>query len=117
KVPFDHFTDALDVLLDQLLNSKFDPIELERERKVVIEELAMVEDSPGEIEALLLDDLLWPNQPLGRDIAGSESSVEAISRDAMVAYVRSQYVPSNGVVSSDGAPSQEQVLRQVGSRT
>ena len=77
KVPVDHFSDATDVLLDQLLCSRIDPVELERERKVVIEELAMVEDSPGEIAGLLLDNLMWPDQALGRDIAGSPASVEA----------------------------------------
>lgn len=116
KVPFDHFTDALDVLLDQLLHSKFDPVELERERKVVIEELAMVEDSPGEIAALLLDELLWPDQPLGRDIAGSEESVAGISREAMLEYVASQYVPENVVVSVAGDLSHEHVVDEVQKR-
>src|SRR5581483_12382056 len=60
KVPVAHFATALDVLLDQLLNSRIDPVELARERKVVIEELAMVEDSPGELVGLLLDELMWP---------------------------------------------------------
>jgi predicted Zn-dependent peptidase len=84
KVPVDHFSSALDVLLDQLLSSRLDPVELERERKVVIEELAMVEDSPGEIAGLLLDDLMWPNQALGRDVGGSPESVEGISRESMI---------------------------------
>ena len=81
------------MLLDQLLCSRIDPVELERERKVVIEELAMVEDSPGEIAGLLLDNLMWPDQALGRDIAGSPASVEGISRDAMLEYLSTQYVP------------------------
>ncbi len=102
KVPVDHFTDALDVLLDQLLHSVIDPVELERERKVVIEELAMVEDNPGELVGLLLENLLWPDQPLGRDIAGSPESVAAISREAMLEYLQSQYVPGNTVLSVAG---------------
>lgn len=116
KVPFDHFTDALDVLLDQLLHSRFDAIELERERKVVIEELAMVEDSPGEIAALLLDDLLWPNHALGRDIAGSAESVAGISRDAMLDYVAQQYVPGNVVVAVAGDLDHQQVVSEVARR-
>ncbi len=102
KVPVDHFTDALDVLLDQLLHSLIDPIELERERRVVIEELAMVEDSPGELVGLLLENLLWPNQPLGRDIAGSPESVAGISRGAMIEYLKTQYVPGNTVLAVAG---------------
>lgn len=113
KVPVDHFSDAADVLLDQLLCSRIDPIELERERKVVIEELAMVEDSPGEIAGLLLDNLMWPEQALGRDIAGSPASVEGISRDAMLSYLGAQYVPENTVVSIAGNLSHDQVVAEV----
>ena len=113
KVPVDHFSTTLDVLLDQVLGSVFDPIELERERKVVIEELAMVEDNPGEIAGLLLDELLWPDQPLGRDIAGSAESVEGISRDAMLAYMRQQYVPENVVVSVAGNLSHDRVIGEI----
>jgi predicted Zn-dependent peptidase len=116
KVPFDHFAAALDVLIDQILHSKFDPIEVERERKVVIEELAMVEDSPGEIAALLLDELLWPDQALGRDIAGSEESVAGISRESMLEYVATQYVPENVVISVAGDLSHEEVVEQVQQR-
>lgn len=116
KVPIAHFAAALDVLLDQLLHSRFDPVELERERKVVIEELAMVEDSPGELAALLLDDLLWPDQPLGRDIAGSEQSVAGLSRDAMLGYLRSQYVPENVVVAVAGDLPHEEITSAVEAR-
>ena len=110
KVPVDHFSSALDVLLDQVLNSRIDPLELERERKVVIEELAMIEDSPGEIAGLLLDELMWPEQALGRDVGGSPASVESISRDAMVDYLRSQYVPQNVVLSVAGNLTHERVV-------
>lgn len=115
KVPCDHFSVALDVLLDQLLHSRFDAVELERERKVVLEELAMVEDSPGEIMGLLLDDLLWPEEPLGRDIAGSRESVEGLSRDALLDYVGSQYVPGNVVLSVAGDLSHDDVIEQASS--
>jgi len=113
KVPVDHFSDAADVLLDQLLCSRIDPVELERERKVVIEELAMVEDSPGEIAGLLFDSLMWPEQPLGRDIAGSPASVEGISRDEMLQYLGAQYVPDNTVVSVAGNLTHAQVVEEV----
>lgn len=116
KVPIDHFTDALDCLLDQLLHSKLDSVELERERKVVIEELAMVEDSPGEIAALLLDELLWPDQALGRDIAGSEESVEGLSRESLLGYMASQYVPENVVISVAGDLPHDQVVAEVEAR-
>lgn len=110
KVPVTHFAVAMDVLFDQLLHSRIDPVELERERNVVIEELAMVEDNPGEIAGLLLDDLMWPEQALGRDIAGSAESVAGISRDSMLSYISSQYVPENVVLSVAGSLNHSQVL-------
>lgn len=113
KVPVERFPVAIDVLLDQLLNSRFDPGELERERKVVIEELAMVEDSPGELAGLLFDNLMWPEQALGRDIAGSRESVEGITRDVMLDYLSRQYVPGNTVVAVAGNLSHDQVVGEV----
>ena len=92
-------------------------MELERERKVVIEELAMVEDSPGEIAGLLLDSLMWPEQPLGRDIAGSPASVEGISRHEMLDYLGAQYVPENTVVSVAGNLTHAQVVEEVSRHT
>jgi predicted Zn-dependent peptidase len=119
KVPVTHFGVAMDVIFDQLLHSRIDPIELERERKVVIEELAMVEDSPGEIAGLLLDELMWPNQALGRDIAGSPESVSRITRESMLSYISSQYVPHNIVLSVAGSLNHDAVIgeaiEQVGS--
>src|SRR4051794_19380831 len=113
KVPAVHLDVALDVLLDQFLNSRIDPVELERERKVVIEELAMVEDSPGELVGLLLEDLMWPDQPLGRDVAGTPESVEGISRQAMLDYWHAQYVPENTVVSIAGNLTHGAVVSEV----
>ena len=112
KVPGAHFKLALDVLMDQILHSRFDPVELERERKVVLEEIAMVEDSPGEIAALLLDELLWPDQSLGRDIAGTPETVAGLSRDHLVDYVASQYVPENVVLAVAGDLTHEEVMEE-----
>lgn len=113
KVPVDHFTVALDVVLDQLLHSRIDPVELERERKVVIEELAMVEDSPGEIADLLFENIMWPEQPLGRDVAGSPSSVASISRQAMLDFLAAQYVPENTVLAIAGNLPHDRIVDQV----
>src|SRR5579884_1905277 len=113
KVPAVHLSVALDVLLDQFLKSRIDSVELERERKVVIEELAMVEDSPGELVGLLLDELMWPDQPLGRDIAGTPDSVERISREAMLGYWHAQYVPENTVIAIAGNLTHDAVVSEV----
>jgi len=74
----------------------------------------MVADSPSQQVDVLIDEVLWPNQPLGWDVAGSEASVRGITRDMTLAYLRRQYVPSNAVVSVAGNVTHEQVVDLVG---
>lgn len=114
KVARPHLSLAVDVLTDLVQAPLFDGTELEKERKVVIEELASVGDSPGQQADMMLDELLWPDQPLGWDIGGTKESVEGISRDAMLAYVRRQYVPNNMVVSVAGNVTQDELLDLLG---
>ena len=102
RVAQPHFRLALDVLADILLHSKFDPADIERERQVIIEEINMSKDSPSQQVNMLIDELMWPGHPLGRDIAGSKESVTAMTRDTMLDYLRSQYLPDNTVVSIAG---------------
>lgn len=108
KVARPHLELALDVLCDLVQAPLFDAAELEKERRVVLEELAAVADSPAQQVDLLLDELLWPCQPLGWDIAGTKESVEALTREAVVSYARRQYVPNNMVVAVAGAVDQEE---------
>jgi predicted Zn-dependent peptidase len=112
KVPSPHFVRALDVLSDNLLNSTFKPKEMEKERSVIIEELHMVQDNPGDLVGVLIDEVLWPEQPLGRDIAGSEATVSAITRDHMLDYMGRQYVPANAVLGVAGNVTHEEVVRE-----
>ncbi|HLH24979.1 MAG TPA: pitrilysin family protein [Chloroflexota bacterium] len=112
KVPSAHFARTLDVLADNLRHSLFAPEEIEKERAVIIEELHMVEDSPGDLVGVLIDEVLWPDQPLGRDIAGSDESVRGIRRQQMVDYLQQQYVPANTVLAVAGNVTHEQVVRE-----
>ena len=72
---------------------------------MILEELAAVEDSPAEQAGLLLDALLWPGQPHGRDIAGTPDSVRALRPRQGVDYYRKQYVANSAVISVAGALS------------
>lgn len=110
KVGQQHFERCMDVLADALLESTMDPAEIEKERQVIIEELAMTEDSPGDIAALLIDEVLWPDQPLGRDVGGSQKSVAAITRDQIVGFVDKHYTPENTVLSVSGNVSHDEVV-------
>jgi predicted Zn-dependent peptidase len=110
KVARPHMELALDVLVDLLRGPLFDPEELEKERKVVLEELASVVDSPGQQVDLLLDELLWPDQPLGWDVAGTKESIEAMTRQRTLDYMARQYLASNIVVSVAGNISHEEIV-------
>ena len=113
KVAAPHFGLALEVLADMLLNSRFEPQDIEKERRVIVEEIKMSFDSPPQRVGMLIDELLWPEHPLGRDIAGSKKSVNAISRDMMLGYVAGQYRPDNTVVAIAGNIKHETVVADV----
>ena len=110
KVTPEFLERASDVIADMLRESTLPPAEIERERGVIIEELAAVEDSPSEQAGLLLDGLLWPDQPHGRDVGGTEASVEAMPPQRIVEYYRRQYVANATVVSIAGAVMPEAAL-------
>jgi len=114
KVAQPHFHLAMDVLADMLIHSKFDPADIERERQVIIEEINMGKDSPSQLVGMLIDELLWPDHPLGRDIAGSKESVAAITRDMMLDYLAHQYLPSNTVVGIAGALQHQEMVTAAG---
>ena len=103
KVAAEHSAQALDLLADAVQHSLLQDDEIERERRVILEELASVEDAPDEQASLALDGLLWPDQPIGRDVAGTPASVTGIDRDRIRAYYREQYVPNAAVVAVAGA--------------
>ncbi len=113
KVARPHFATSLEVLVDMLRNSVFDPAETEKERQVIIEEINMSLDSPQQRAAMLIDELLWPDHPLGRDIAGSKESVSAISREMIIDYLSGYYQPGNAVLAIAGDIPQPEIIDTV----
>lgn len=113
KVAAPHFPLALDVLVDMVRAPRFEPQEVEKERRVILEELAMIADTPSQLVDLVIDQALWADQPLGWDVAGTEESVKAIDRQVAFDYLSRQYVPNNMVVSVAGSIDHHQVVEQV----
>lgn len=111
KVARPHMGLAVDVLSELIRRPLIEPAEIEKERQVVIEELAAVSDSPAQLADLLLDSLLWPDNPLGRDVAGTPETVTGITRDTMLNYFHEQYAPNNTVVAVAGNVTHEEVVR------
>jgi predicted Zn-dependent peptidase len=93
---------ALDVLVDMLRNSKFDPDEIEREKGVIVEEMNMYFDTPRDFIGGMYEELLYGDQPLGWDIIGRKETVRGATRDTFAAYVDRWYRPSRMVVGVGG---------------
>lgn len=116
KVGEDHFSIAVDVLVDMLLNSKLEEEELEKERGVIIEEINMTLDRPSDWVHLLATELIWPDHPLGRDQAGTKDTVAGITRTMIHDYLNHHYQPANAVLAIAGNVEHEKAVQEVRTR-
>lgn len=113
KVASPHFPIALDVLSDLLLNSRFDNKDIEQERHVITEEINMNLDTPQQRVSTLIDELLWPEQPLGREVIGYKETVSSIKREQLLNYVARRYMPNDTVLSIAGNVQHEEAIAQI----
>ena len=93
---------ALDVLVDMLRHSKFDPDEIEREKGVIVEEMNMYFDTPRDFIGGVYEELLYGDQPLGWDIIGRKETIRGATHDTFRSYVDHWYKPSRMVVGVGG---------------
>src|SRR5687767_8720249 len=93
---------ALDVLVDMLRNSLFDPEEIEREKGVIIEEMNMYFDTPRDFIGGVYESLLYGDQPLGWDIIGRKETVRGATRETFTEYIDQWYRPARMVVGVGG---------------
>jgi len=113
KVAKPHFPIALDVLSDLLLNSLFDSKEIEQERRIISEEINMNLDLPQQRISMLIDELLWPEQPLGREVIGYKETVSSLTRGQLLNYVARRYMPNNTVLIIAGNIQHEEAVAQI----
>ncbi|OGY32651.1 MAG: hypothetical protein A3A61_04140 [Candidatus Woykebacteria bacterium RIFCSPLOWO2_01_FULL_43_14] len=102
KAASNHTDLSLDVLSDMLLNSKFDPEEIERERGVILEEMRMYMDMPTRYISNVYDSLLFGDHPLGWDVVGHTESINSISQESFKNYLKTFYSPQNIVLGIAG---------------
>ena len=102
KVAAIHVRKALSVMLDMVINPRLEPEEVEKEREVIQEELRMTYDHPTYWVDLLIDEALWPDQAMGRDVGGTPETVEKISQESIRDYMLRQYTPANTVLAVPG---------------
>jgi predicted Zn-dependent peptidase len=110
KIQPKDLAETLAVLSDMVLNSQCVVKEVNKERQVVKEEIRMYKDLPMQHVHDLLNTLLWPGHPLGRDIAGTEASLDGISRKELLKFQKRYYTPGNIVVAVCGKVSHAQVM-------
>lgn len=102
KVMDTHLETMVELLADIFLNSVFDPMEMERERHVILQEIRMLEDAPDEHVHVLLAKALWGDHPLGRSILGSPETVGAFDSNSVKKYFKRAYQPERIVISAAG---------------
>ena len=98
----EYFDVTFDVLWDMVYNMKFDPDKIEREKPVVKEEINMYQDLPAQYVHDILSEIMWPNQPLGRMLIGTEDTIDAINNDSILEYKGQYYKLHNMVVAVAG---------------
>jgi predicted Zn-dependent peptidase len=113
KVPAKFGALALDILTDMVKNPLIDAGELERERDVIVEEMNVFRDDPSRFIGTLVPSLIFPDNPLGKDIIGSEKVIRSIGRDEIMTYLHERYRPNNLVVAVAGAVDHDAVVEQL----
>ena len=105
-----HFAQAFEMICDMITHPRLDASDIETERGIIREEIAMYEDSAEDVAADLLYGGVWPDSGLGRPILGYPSTVGAFTREDMVSYRAHTYTPENMVVSVCGSFDREALL-------
>ena len=99
----EHFSIAAELFSDLLINPAFDPIETEKERNVIIEEIKSIEDSPAELLFDLFCQNFWDSHPLGQPISGSIESVQKITNTDIKNFFINKFYPNNMIITVAGS--------------
>ncbi|HEY3384109.1 MAG TPA: pitrilysin family protein [Vicinamibacterales bacterium] len=102
KVLDEHLPLAMEILSDIVLHPAFDADDIEREKKVILEEIKMVEDTPDDLVHELFTQTFWEGHPLGRPILGTPDTVDALTQETLRDYFRRVYTANNFVVAAVG---------------
>jgi predicted Zn-dependent peptidase len=107
---------ALDVLSDILANPSFVPEELEREKNVIVQEIGAAQDTPDDVVFEHLNELCYPDQPMGRSLLGTAKTLKAFDRDKLNGYLSTHYRGPDMVVAAAGAVDHKRVVEDVAQR-
>ncbi len=111
KVARKHFESVFEVLADMVLNASMKDSDVEKERTVIMEEIKMTQDQPSQLSDELLTEIVWPNHPLGRPIAGTLQTVGQMPRNEIEGYRNAYYQPHFITVAAAGDIDEKALIR------
>jgi predicted Zn-dependent peptidase len=109
KVLDEHLPLAVEVLADIVMRPAFSEVDIDREKKVVLEEIKMVEDTPDDLVHELFTENFWADHPLGRPILGTKETVESLTQEGLRRYFTSAYSAPNLIIAATGNIEHERV--------
>lgn len=98
----EHAEKAVTILTDMLIHSTFEQSEMEKEKLVILEEIATVNDTPDDEVHELLWSSMYPNQPVGKPILGKEKTIKSFTKEKVLNFMNRTYTPENIVISIAG---------------
>jgi len=104
---------ALDVLSDIISNPAFDPDELEREKSVIVQEIGAAQDTPDDLVFEYLNEMCYPDQPMGRSLLGTAKTLRGFNREMLRSYLGTHYRGPDMVVAAAGAVDHQAVVAEV----
>lgn len=113
KVLDTHLELGIDIISDMIFNSKFEPEEIKKESKVIIEEISMYEDNPEDLLIANLNEAIWEKSLLSNSILGSRETVSSFKREDFIEYLNKFYVGENTVIALAGNFNKEEILKLI----
>ncbi|MEI7621319.1 MAG: pitrilysin family protein [Candidatus Moraniibacteriota bacterium] len=113
KVDSQHLSKAFEVLADIFLASKFDPVEIQRERGPILQELSMYEDDPRRSVGEEFEKLLYGAHQMGRNIVGYSEVIKSVERKDFIAYLKKFYVANETVICVAGKFDEKKIIAQI----
>ena len=109
----EHLDIALDVLIDLVKNATFLPDEIEKERRVILEEIQSVEDTPEDLIHDLFAQSVWGRHPVGAPILGTRDTVKATESNDLFGFVEAHYRPANIILTAAGSLDHDRIVSRV----
>src|ERR1700761_8439869 len=116
RVLDEHLPKAFDILADMVIDPKFAPEEIDREKSVILEEIRMTQDNPEDLVHELFTQNFWTPHAIGKPILGTPETVSAFTRETLDSWFRHWYAPNHLVITAAGRLTHQQLVDLVAER-